>query len=202
MSKRFPANTSLDENTFLNTRTINGELYAYLQSLSIFGKNNKAIVRYRDLPAQRIICERLKIKSPKTYRTHLNYLIDAGYVEEAENGYVLPEMENIYVLIPEDTLNYLCNNCQDHVIKIYIYLGQRYKYSKEVLNRDYEFSLDEIAQHLGLNITHNQKLYEVINNALELLSNSGLIEYCQYYDGKVRKKKLLSFNFEYKKPIG
>lgn len=32
--KRFPADTKLDILTFLNDKKVNGELYAYLQSLS------------------------------------------------------------------------------------------------------------------------------------------------------------------------
>ena len=32
--KRFPANTQMDVLTFLNDKQINGELYAYLQSIS------------------------------------------------------------------------------------------------------------------------------------------------------------------------
>jgi predicted transcriptional regulator len=46
----------------------------------------------------------LGIKSPKTLRTHLNYLIEKGYVIEEENSYRLPEMEDIYFLIPLKTL--------------------------------------------------------------------------------------------------
>lgn len=37
--------------------------------------------------------------------------------------YRLPEIEDIYFLIPLDTLKYLNNNCKEHVIKIYVYLG-------------------------------------------------------------------------------
>jgi predicted transcriptional regulator len=46
----------------------------------------------------------LGIKSPKTLRNHLNYLIEKGYVIEEKDKYILPEMENIYFLIPLKTL--------------------------------------------------------------------------------------------------
>ena len=51
------------------------------------------------------MCERLGIKSPKTLRSHLNYLIERDYIQKLDNGdYLLPEMENIYFLIPLKTL--------------------------------------------------------------------------------------------------
>jgi hypothetical protein len=41
-----------------------------------------------------------------------------------ENGdYILPEIEDIYFMIPLKTLKYLTDNCREHVIKIYVYLG-------------------------------------------------------------------------------
>ena len=51
--------------------------------------------------------------------------MDQHYIVAGEDdvAYYLPEMEDIYFLIPLDTLKYLNNNCKEHVIKIYIYLG-------------------------------------------------------------------------------
>ena len=47
-----------------------------------------------------------------------------GYISEDDEGnYVLPEKEDIFLMLPLDTLKYLNNNCRDHVIKIYVYLG-------------------------------------------------------------------------------
>ena len=58
-----------------------------------------------------------------------------------------------------------------------------YKYAESVLHRKYEFSIDELAKHIGLKTNNNSRVYEVINHALELLYNSGLIDYCKFYDG-------------------
>jgi hypothetical protein len=47
--KRFPADTTLDNLTFLNDKKINGELYAYLQGLSqykILDKKNNEYVAF------------------------------------------------------------------------------------------------------------------------------------------------------------
>lgn len=69
------------------------------------------------------MCEQLGIKTTKTFRNHLDYLITRGYIIEEDKRYVLPEMEDIYFKIPLKTLQYLNNNCREHVIKIYVYLG-------------------------------------------------------------------------------
>jgi hypothetical protein len=47
----------------------------------------------------------------------------------------------------------------------------------------YEFSSEELGDNIGLKIKNSSRGYEVINNALTLLSNSGLIDYVIYFDG-------------------
>lgn len=202
ISKRIPADTSLEELTFLNDKNIDGELYAFLQSISMPVEqdgNVLTIAIKRNVPSQSKICEILGIKSPKTLRSHLNYLIEREYVQQLDNGdYLLPEMENIYFLIPLHTLQYLNDNCREHIIKIYVYLGQRYKYALSQ-GKHYEFSLEELGDHIGIKVKNNSRGYEIINNALNLLYNSGLIDYCSFFDGKSQKKKLTSFSFEVNK---
>jgi hypothetical protein len=63
------------------------------------------------------------MKSPKTYKTHLQYLLDRGYIQDAGDKYILPEKEDIYFLIPRKTLRYINDSCKEHIIKIYVYLG-------------------------------------------------------------------------------
>jgi hypothetical protein len=47
----------------------------------------------------------------------------------------------------------------------------------------YEFTLEELGNHIGIKVKNNSRGYEIINNALELLSNSGLIDYVSFFDG-------------------
>lgn len=206
--KRFPANITLKFDTFLNDKKIDGELYALFQGLSKYDVIDKeknvycAYVSKQNLPNQSQICKIIGMSSPKTYRAHLNYLIEKGYIVDSGDKYVLPETEDIYFLIPLSTLQYLNDNCKDHVIKIYVYLGQRYKYAiKE--GHSYEFTLEELGTHTGLKVKNNSRGYEILNNALELLHNSGLIDYISYFDGQMQKKKLTMFSLEYiKKDVG
>ena len=197
--KRFPANITLDELTFLNDKSIDGELYAYLQELSrpILNPDTKIIetvVMKKDMPTQSKICEVIGIKSPKTLRVHLDYLIGKNYIEVRNDSYILLEQENIFFMIPLNTIKYLTDNCREHVIKIYVYLGQRHKWALSIGKPHYEFTLEELGQHVGVKIKNNSRGYEIINNALDLLYNSNLIDYCSYFDGAVQKKKLLKFS--------
>ena len=109
-------------------------------------------------------------------------------------------MENIFLLIPLDTLNFICDTLNEQVIKIYIYLAQRYNYKKSIEpNACYEFTSIELAQHLGLKVDGNMRTYEIIDNALLCLQKLGLIDYIIIYEGKKPKKLLTKFSFE--KPV-
>lgn len=203
--RRFPANVSLEKETFLNNKKINGELYGMLQSLaqSPFihdgtGHRGKTIVYKKDLPSQSEICAKLEIKSPKTLRTHLKNMIDAGYLLELESGkgYVLPEQEDIYLMIPIETTQYLWDSCKEHVFKIYVYLGQRFKYIQDGGSKNYyDFTLNELGQHLGIGVKNHSEAYRILNNALSLLQTLGLISFEEVYKDKTPYKRLYDFSF-------
>lgn len=191
--KRFPANPSLKELTFLNDKKINGDLYAYLQSISQHFLRDTYVLK-KDLPTQQQICNTIGIKSPKTLRVHLNYLVQRNYIIDNLDRYTLPEQEDFFLLVPIPTLTYLINNCREHVIKIYLYLGERWQWAQK-RNIPYKFTIKEILEHLGLKSKNDSHTYEVINDALLLLSNSGLISYSNFYEGKVPYKCLDNYSF-------
>ena len=148
-------------------------------------------VRKKDLPSQAVICEKIGIKSPKTYRAHLKELMDKGYVVEEEGGkrYILPNVEDIYLLLPLDTLQFILDTIAEPVIKVYIYLGQRYKFKS-----DYVFTQEEIAQHLGMNLDGNASARRLIRNAMIALQNHGLISFEQFFDGKSPRYRLTDWS--------
>lgn len=195
IKKRFPATLYSKELTFLTDKKIDGELYGYLQAQSYareLGENSyETYIKKDKLPKQVKICELLGIKSTKTLRAHLDYLVMKQYVLDNGDEYILPEKEEYFFPIPLDTLNYLNDNCREHVIKIYIYLGQNYN---RCLKKDiqFEFTLESIGAYLGINIKNSSRGYEIINNALDLLQNSGLIKYVSYFNGTSQIKKLIS----------
>lgn len=194
IKKRFPADTSLKYTTFLNDKKVNAELYALLQTYSIPDNEERTIIQKKDLPTQVELCAMLGIKSPKTYRAHLDYLIKNNFVIDDKKDYILPRAEDIYFLISLDTIKFLNDTTKENVVKIYIYLGQRYKYKN-----NYEFTIEEIATHIGIKLGNNARNYEMINNALICLQNHGLIDYVEKKNARGHVvKKLKSFSLTHK----
>lgn len=192
VQKRFPADTTIsEETTFLRDKNIDAELYAYLQSISV-PCDGQTVVYKTDIPSQSKLVGKngiLSYKSPKTYRSHLKYLIETGYVVEEDDRYVLPNIEDIYLLLPLDTLRFIVDTITESVIKVYIYLGQRYKYKQ-----NYVFTQEEIGQHLGVSLDGNLVARNKIKNALISLQNNGLIEYETFFDGKSPRHRLLNWS--------
>ena len=50
INKRFPADTTLKESTFLNNKKINAELYALLMTYSYPDELNRTVVIKKNLP--------------------------------------------------------------------------------------------------------------------------------------------------------
>jgi len=129
-------------------------------------------------------------------RKHLNALIETGYVKDMGPYYLLPRKEDIFFKMPLDTLRFIQNTIQEDVIKIYIYLGQRYKYAS-MNGYKYSFTIKEIAEHLGLSVNSSNSRI-LIKDGLDALMNNGLIKFISYYDGQVPKLRLVDFSYEYK----
>ena len=121
-------------------------------------------------------------------------MIALGYIIDEKDKYFLPQKEDIFFNIPIETVKYLNDTTKEQVVKIYIYLGQRYKYKP----KDYVFTLEEIAEHIGINLSGHSRNYEIINNVLVCLKNNELIDYVEFYEGKYPKKRLIKFEFKVK----
>lgn len=192
--KRFPATINLQETTFLNDKKANGELYAYLQSIS-FPKDNQTIIDKKNMPLKKTICDKIGIKQVRTLNVHLNYLIEQGYIIDKITYYILPNVEDVYSLIPLETIQFLNDTVQEHVFKIYIYLAQRYSYKK-----NYEFTIAELAANIGLKLNNHSRPYKQINNVLEILRLCGLIDFKEVKTSNVETKKILTdFSFYVRK---
>lgn len=81
----------------------------------------------------------------------------------------------------------------ENVIKVYIYLGQRFSW-KNSSNEYFIFTAEDIAEHIGLKLNNHSREYIMINNILDCLENNGLIRYVSYYESKIPKKKLIGFS--------
>lgn len=195
VQKRFPADVTLEELTFLNDKKIDAEIYTYFQICS-YPKDGETRAYKKDLGTQKEICEILKTcgksMSVMTYQRHLKYLIEAGYVIEKKEYYVLPPKENSYLLLPLRTLKFIQRTLKKPVNKVYAYLGQRWKYKQ-----GYLFTRQELAEHTGMKLDNNSEAYETINDYLDNLRNNGLIDFEQVYYNKIPYLKLTDWSTQY-----
>lgn len=222
--KRFPADTTLEKLTFLNNKKIDGELYAYLQSISKFdpienGKNMEAkekiqycctYILKKDMPTQKQLADVIHV-TEKTLRAHLKELIDQGFLQKCEDRkeivYYLPMCEDMYFMIPLETLRYFHNTATPGVIKAYIYLGMRWQqveYERQHgrYRENYSFTYKEIGQHLGIQAETNKKNLETVRDIITCLVNNKFIEYENYFDGITTRKRLIKFRLEVSREQG
>ena len=114
---------------------------------------------------------------------------------EEDYRYILPNKEDIYLLIPLSTLQFMQDVLKEPVIKAYIYLAQKWKQKQ-----GYEFSYEEIASHIGIKLAGNARGYQQIANILTVLQNNGLIRISDaYWVGNLCRRKLLEWNSTYVK---
>ncbi len=200
IQKSFPADITPKtvKTTFLNNNKLDGLMYAYFQSLSMPYKIDENTYETRvdksAIPSQAEAGKKIRISTAKTWRKHLQELIDNGYIVEYDDYYVLPQVEDVFFLIPLNTLKFMVDTLKDDVIKVYIYLGQRYKYAQSE-QRLYSFTQKEIRIALGKSDTESNR--EFVRHALDCLINNGLIKVAAYYEGKVPRLRLTAFNYEY-----
>lgn len=187
--KRFPADTTDEEITFLNDGKIDAELYAYLQSISYPDPETKQTrVDKSHLPKQDIIAKDiLKCSSRNTVGNHLKYLKDTGFIIDEGKYYILPDREKMFFKMPLELLNYFIDIVKQPVLKTYIYLGQRFSYKPH----NYVFTIKEIAEHIGMNYN---KQSAVVSNYVDALERLGLIKVARYYEDKTPRMKLINFS--------
>lgn len=200
--KHFPSDPTIYKGkmTFLTDKKIDAELYAILMQYSYGSEDNETKdietrVYKKDLPSQEVMCKKLGIKSRTTYRTHLNYLIEQGYIIDMGKYYLIDTYkENIFLQINTDTIAFLNDTVAEAVWKAYLYLGQRWAWKKS----SFVFTLEDLALHIGEKINNNSSMYSRLNNILQCLENNGLIKVVTFYDGKIPQKRLIDFSFHHK----
>lgn len=203
IEKHFPADTSLQISTFLNNKSIDGRLYTYLQSKSfpvkVEGGYETRVDKF-DLGSQKNLCQIINVKSPKTLRKYFDILIKTGYLQDRGPYYVLLQKERMYLPIPLNTVRFLSNVLKEDVIKIYIYLGQRYKYAK-ANGTTYIFTIKEICKHLGLSLT-SQNSRNFVKDGLDALSDCQLISFVCFYEKNLPRMRLTKFSYQHKTNFG
>lgn len=124
------------------------------------------------MPGYKELCSSLGISSVNTVKAHLKYLQQEGFVVDCEDFYVLPDKEKQYHFVPLELLKFMRDALSEKCIKVYLYLAQRVKIMPE-----YEFTLEELAKHIGTSTVHNQRGRDQVTNALKALRKLGLLDF-------------------------
>jgi len=133
-------------------------------------------------------------------------MISEGRVEDINgkevSAFILLENFALFQYIPLETLEYLADTASSTVIKLYALLLNKFLW-KTKFNDTYVFTYAELAAEVGLNDNNNGNT-RIIRNCLNSLSNSELIDYCDFYvmtDSGVPspRKRLTNVNQHYKK---
>jgi hypothetical protein len=204
---------SLEDN-FMKNKNINDAIYGYYQSISYLDKDNRRFVykqhiNYTDM-------ENNLGFTRKTIRSNTKVLIDTGFLEEGTTKdnygkevecYYLPYKHNYFRCIPNTTLKYLLTVKGKDVIKVYVYLLDKFLW-KAKQGEKYIFTGKELLLAIGYSektITKGSKgkkssfdPYEKIRYILNSLSNEGLIKFEKvYYKGinhTIPNMKLIQVN--------
>lgn len=209
----------------MQDRAVDYKLFSMLQSMSFLTKDNVRFVykkhpQYGNLTRPRLLelynenCKDSKdLISLSTIGRKLRLFKSIGMMSEEfvidrfgkrVAAYVLLENYRTYQYIPLDTLQYLANTASSSVIKIYAYLLNKHIY-KQKFNQFYSFTLQELAEQIGITDFNNGNTRRV-KDCLNSLLSVDLISYAEYYvtiDSGVPspRMRLTSANQHYKKLI-
>lgn len=196
LEKKYPADIKIPQDSeslvrFLYSKEIDAELYSYLLSISVGFKEERiseqgyvemvghTVIYKQNMPTGLEMAEHLTPKgnsqkvSKATANRHFKKLMDYGYVKKEKDYYEILNPEDSFLMIPLDTINFLLDNLRPHVFKTFIYLVQRNKFKE-----NYEFTLQELAEHTGLSTTNRQSTNATLKNALLALNKLNLV-YCK-----------------------
>ena len=201
----------------LADRAVDYKLYSILQKNSHYNgkgvrfvyKNHPTLgnlTRPRLLEIYNEKCEQISLSTLKRKMALFKSIgmISEGKIEDINgkkvSAFILLENFALFQYIPLETLEYLADTASSTVIKLYALLLNKFLW-KAKFNDTYVFTYAELAAEIGLN--GNTR---IIRNCLNSLSNSELIDYCDFYimtDSGVPspRKRLINVNQHYKKKI-
>ena len=195
----------------LYSKKYNEFLYFYLLSKSHIIKvnnNNVMEINYNEKLIKDIITDVKKIKQRRTITDGIKKMHDLEIVSDLDDKIRIFKNGNQYFSVPNYIIKYMCENYTNrYIIKIFLYLGWKYKiYNENTGNKNqFNFSIKElITDALGFTETRHKQVYKTVTEALEILKEDGFISYekirvnIKDINGKnlcvVEKNKLTKFN--------
>lgn len=191
-----------------NKKSVNDWLYGYLQSISYVDNEGRTFVYKDDVNISSIFSnfpssEFGESPSRQKLSRDFNILKRVGFLKETKvqglqgnfvKAYELPyDKQQLYKLIPIDTLIYILSVGSQNLLKIYVYLLSKYQW--KIANNDYyRFTYKELIKEcLGMKSVTNSRDYTIVRNCLDALIKFKLIELSLDYDRVGQNQQLTTY---------
>lgn len=172
------------EGIFLHYK-IDDIVYGYLQACATFNPKDKVlyIPKKNMTSIRKELKDILGCKSPSTVGNKINTLMEKGLFafDELNDRYIFPYDKNQkYKIISTKLLQELVVVYKPMVLKIFIYLLDKYEWKKES-NSEYVFTLTELSAAMGYAATSGRQDAN-IRIILEHLRRTDMINYEEFYE--------------------
>lgn len=167
--------------------SIDDIVYGYLQASATYDPHNKVlyIPKNKMSGIKKMLQTIIGCKTTKTIDNKIKKLLENNLLQEGEHNnkpvILFPYDKNEkYRIIDADLLFSLVCVYRPMVLKIYVYLLDKYKW-KNKSNEKYVFTLHELCQMMGY-ADSSRKQEPVIREILINLRNNKFIDYEEFYD--------------------
>jgi len=172
------------EGIFLHYKT-DDIVYGYLQASATFNPKDKVLyINQKNMTSiRRELQDIIGCKSASTITNKLNYLMENNLFkfDEKASRYIFPYDPNEkYKIISSELLKELVVVYKPMVLKIFIYLLDKYEWKKEA-NSQYIFTLTELSAAMGYAASSGRQDAN-IRIILEHLRRTGMINYEEFYE--------------------
>lgn len=172
------------EGIFLHYKT-DDIVYGYLQASATFNPKDKVLyINQKNMTSiRRELQDIIGCKSASTITNKLNYLMENNLFkfDEKASRYIFPYDPNEkYKIISSELLKELVVVYKPMVLKIFIYLLDKYEWKKEA-NSQYVFTLTELSAAMGYAASSGRQDAN-IRIILEHLRRTGMINYEEFYE--------------------
>lgn len=135
--------------------------------INITGKNSRQITeKVKQMSGQ---------KDQQYRQNNQNDLILKRYIhyDKEKKEYTFPyDYNERYYIVSSQVLAYLCIVSNPFIIKLYLYLADRYRYKQ-----DWQFDLKELNKVFGYSGSYNKRVNQFLKVGLAQLKNKGLVDY-------------------------
>lgn len=112
--------------------------------------------------------------SRQTLKKRILYLKEAGLIKDKGEFYMIENVAEYAIYIPEKTLRILTNSMKKDTVKVYAYLGGWYKHKRRKGEGFYNFTRTSLLEDLGYKV--GDTTLDKINDILLVLNKLDLIK--------------------------